>query len=68
MGDIMTEKELLYYEDAIGHETNTIDICNHMVSIMNDKDLANFLKKQIKKHETIKEKLLNTMECEINGR
>lgn len=62
----MTEKELLYYEDAINHETNTINICEYMVELLDDKSLKTFLKKQIKKHELIKEKLLCTMEDVIN--
>lgn len=62
----MTEKELLYYEDAINHETNTIDIYECMIHYLKDKSLQSFLKKQIKKHEAIKEKLLCTMEGIIN--
>ena len=63
----MTEKELLYYEDAINHETNTINICEYMINYLEDGSLETFLKKQIKKHELIKEKLLCTMEDVING-
>ena len=58
----MTEKELLYYEDAIGHETNTIDICNFIIQNVSDDELSNFMKKQLKRHEEIKEELLCKME------
>ena len=58
----MTEKELLYYEDAIGHETNTIDICDFIIQNVSDEELSNFMKKQLKKHEEIKEELLCKME------
>ncbi len=62
----MTEKELLYYEDAIGHETNTIAIYNYFLDYIKDNELISTLKKQVKKHETIKERLLSTMEREAN--
>ena len=58
----MTEKELLYYEDAIGHETNTIDICNFIIQNVTEDDLANFMRKQLKKHEEIKDELMCKME------
>lgn len=58
----MTQKELLYIEDAIEHETNTIDICNYIIETVDDSDLADFMKKEVKKHEGIKEKLLNKLE------
>ena len=62
----MTEKELLYFEDAIEHEKITIDICNYIIDNV-DSDLANFMKKQLKKHENIKEKLLTKLEECSNG-
>ena len=58
----MTEKELLYLEDAINHETNTIDICTFIKDSLEDDELSSFIAKEIKKHESIKEKLLNVME------
>ena len=58
----MTQKELLYIEDAIGHETNTIDICNYIIETIDDNGLAEFMKKECKKHEAIKEKLLSKLE------
>ena len=62
----MTQKELLYYEDAIMHEINTINICNDTINRLENKDLVSFIKKEIKKHESIKEKLLNKLEECIN--
>ena len=58
----MTQKELLYVEDAIGHEVNTIDICNFIISSLDDKNLVEFMKKQLKKHESIKERLISLLE------
>ena len=58
----MTEKELLYYEDAVGHEKNTIDICRFIIDAITDDELANFMEKQMKKHEEIKKELICRME------
>ena len=57
----MTQKDLLYMEDAIGHETNLINICNYYLEIGEDKNIIDFIKHQIKKHSNIRTKLLNTM-------
>ena len=32
----MTQKELLYVEDAIGHEKNIISICNETLNCLED--------------------------------
>ena len=58
----MTQKELLYMEDAIKHETNLMDICDFILQNLDDKNLITFMKNQRKKHENLKQKLLNTME------
>ena len=60
----MTQKELLYIEDAIGHENNMISILKDTISNLTDKSLVNFLKNELKKHETLKEKLMNKLESE----
>ena len=54
----MTEKELLYIEDAIGHEKNIISICEESVNILEDNDLISFVKNEIKHHKKIKETLM----------
>lgn len=53
----MTQKELLYVEDAIGHERIIISLCEFMVDSFEDEDLVSFIKKECKKHESILEKL-----------
>ena len=58
----MTQKDLLYLEDAIGHETNLINIYTYYSEIIEDQNLQKFLNDQTKKHESIKQKLLKTME------
>ena len=58
----MTQKELLYMEDAIGHETNLIDILTYTIDTLEDEDLVSFMKSELKKHNTMKEKLMKVME------
>lgn len=60
----MTQKELLYVEDAIGHEKNIIAICSEIVNNLEDEALITFLKNELKKHSTMKGKLMNLLEDE----
>ena len=62
----MTQKELLYMEDAVGHETNLIDIANFTMESLEDKNLKTFIKGEIKKHETLKQKLMEVLEGAAN--
>ena len=62
----MTEKDLLYLEDAIGHEKDLINICTYYEEILENNSLKSFLKNEIKKHENLKNKLLKTMEDIVN--
>ena len=39
----MTQKELLYFEDAIMHEDNTINIIDLSISNLEDEDLIFFV-------------------------
>lgn len=58
----MTQKELLYMEDAIEHETNLIEIATLSIENLNDKELKTFMKSQLKKHEKLKQKLMTLLE------
>ena len=62
----MTQKELLYYEDAISHErvivSNLIDIMN----CLNDDELKDYAKKEINKHQRMEKELLNLLEDNVN--
>ncbi len=58
----MTQKELLYMEDAIGHEANLIQICQITMDTLSDKNLKTFIKGELKKHETMKNKLMSVLE------
>ena len=60
----MTQKELLYVEDAIGHEQNIIKILNESLANLEDEKLVSFMEKENKKHtETLKE-LIKLLEVE----
>lgn len=58
----MTEKELLYIEDAIGHEQNIISICNESLNMLEDKNIISFLRNEIKHHKKIEESLICKLE------
>ena len=58
----MTQKELNYVEDAIKHENNIISICEETIDCLEDENLANFMKDELKKHESMLKKLINKME------
>ncbi len=58
----MTQKELLYLEDAISHEEILIQVLEDSINKINDEKIAKFLKKEQKKHDTYKMKLMSFME------
>ena len=58
----MTQKELLYVEDAIGHEKNIISILNESIALLEDNELVSFLTKELRKHEAMQEKLMTLLE------
>ncbi len=63
----MTQKELSYVEDAIGHFNNIISICNEMVKMLTDEELITFIQDEITKHSKNKQKLMNLLEVKVNG-
>ena len=62
----MTQKELLYIEDAIGHETNIISICSEITQKLDDENMISFMENEVNVHEQMKEKLLNKLEEKSN--
>ena len=62
----MTQKELLYVEDAIGHESSIIKILNESLEFLDDDKLITFIEEEIEKHEDLKQSLLNLLEDEAN--
>ena len=62
----MTQKELLYMEDAIGHEKNIAKICRNIISNLSDQELISFMEKEVKKHEATEKKLIKCLEDKCN--
>lgn len=58
----MTQKELSYAEDAIGHEMNIISILEESVKNLQDEDLVSFIEGEIQNHTTMKEDLMSLLE------
>ena len=44
----MTQKELLYLEDAYNHEKNIIDVLKYSTEIIENDDLADYLENERK--------------------
>ena len=63
----MTQKELLYVEDAIMHEKRILDICNDLLTHIDDENITDFINGEINNHEIIRENLLNILEAKQNG-
>lgn len=49
----MTPKELLYVEDALGHEQFFEQKCKEIADKIEDKDLKNCVNDMVAKHKTI---------------
>lgn len=62
----MTQKELLYVEDAVGHETNIIKILQETINNIQNENLATFLENKLETHVSMKQKLINKLEEEAN--
>ena len=63
----MTQKELLYLEDAIGHEQNIIKICEDTINNLQDENLVSFMQNELSNHMSLSEKLINMLEVKANG-
>lgn len=64
--EYMTQKELLYLEDAIGHEKSIVDICNSIENNLSDEKLKEFISNCGNIHQTRKERLENFLEEKAN--
>ena len=62
----MTQKELSYVEDAIGHEQNIIKILEYTKENIQDKDLKIFIENEYNIHTSMKDYLLNMLEGKTN--
>ena len=64
----MTQKELSYLEDAIGHETNIVSICEESIKNLSAESLKTFITNEIEVHQNLKTRLLNLLEEKANER
>ena len=62
----MTQKELTYVEDAIGHEGNIIKICTETINNLQDEKLIDYMNQQVECHTALKEKLMTMLEEKAN--
>ena len=62
----MTQKELAYTEDAIGHESNIIKIIDLTISNLQDDKLITFMNTELDTHKQMKAKLMNLLEAKTN--
>lgn len=62
----MTQKELSYVEDAIGHENNIIKIINVTLSNLEDESLVTFMNEELNIHTSMKENLIKHLEEKAN--
>ena len=62
----MSQKELLYVEDGINHERMVISYLNDSIEKIEDKNLKNFLQKELKNHEKLEKNLLKVLEVSAN--
>lgn len=57
----MTDKELLYIEDAVNHEIYMIETCNEISDCLTDENLSKLIKKMKKKHENLLNMLMEIL-------
>lgn len=62
----MTQKELAYVEDAIGHEDILIKVINESTNNLEDDNLIMFMGKELKKHVNTKQELINLLKEKEN--
>ena len=58
----MTNKELLYIEDALGHEEILKASCCHVSQNLQDQELSNYMKQLETKHTEIYNKLFGLLQ------
>ncbi len=58
----MTQKELLYVEDAISHEQILSSIIKESITNLVDHTLISFMKKELKDHQVMEQKLTKLLE------
>lgn len=62
----MTEKELLYLEDAVGHEKELISICEESINYIEEEDIKSFFESEKERHNVLLNKLIGVLEDKAN--
>lgn len=62
----MTQKELLYVEDAIGHEKVIISNLQDIINCLNEEEIKNYIQKEIKTHTKMQSDLMNLLKENSN--
>ena len=62
----MTQKELLYVEDAIMHESNIVSILEDNLNYLEEENLTSFFENEVKSHNKTKESLIKLLEKHCN--
>ena len=62
----MTEKELLYVEDAIGHEKTIIKVCEDTINKLQSEELKTFMENEIQIHQNTQDELIKLLEVKTN--
>ena len=62
----MTEKELLYVEDAIGHERSIIDICEESINNLDNDEFISFMEQEKINHQNIANNLMELLRGKAN--
>ena len=63
----MTQKELLYYEDAIEHEDIIVKLIDKAILSLTDEKLIDFMEEEKNKHTELKNALMHVLKEEANG-
>ena len=63
----MTQKELSYFEDAIGHVSNIIKILEESLKNVSDDKILSFMQDEINCQSTLKETLMTKLKEKANG-
>lgn len=62
----MTQKELLYLEDAIGHEKNIVKLCEGFLNNIESDELKEFMSREISNHNQLCDNLTNFLGGKAN--
>lgn len=62
----MTQKELLYLEDAIGHEKVIIKEIEEGINLLEDEELKEYMQDELITHEDMKQAIFELLEGKAN--